>query len=106
VRATTATTRSLDSGDGGLTRRPVQSNRGIKGVKLYSIRVKGHLGAMSLAAFPEMVSQERGADCVLTGVLPDHSALFGIVTQIEALGLELVEIRLLVPNPEQSERKG
>ncbi|HXN09020.1 MAG TPA: hypothetical protein VN860_05100 [Candidatus Acidoferrales bacterium] len=79
---------------------------GIKGVKLYSIRVKGELGAMSLAAFPEMVSQQRGGDCVLTGVLPDHSALFGILTQIEALGLELIEIRLLVPNPEQTERKG
>jgi hypothetical protein len=31
------------------------------GKKLYSIRVKGHLGATSLAAFPEMVSQHRGA---------------------------------------------
>jgi nicotinamidase-related amidase len=75
------------------------------GQKLYSIRVKGHLGATSLAAFPEMVSQHRGADCVLTGLLPDHSALFGILAEIEALGLELVEIRRLVPNPEQAERK-
>jgi hypothetical protein len=73
--------------------------------KLYSIRVKGHLGATSLAAFPEMVSQQRGADCVLTGVLPDHSALFGILAQIEALGLELIEIRRLVPDPEPAERK-
>jgi hypothetical protein len=76
------------------------------GPKLYSIRVKGHLGATSLAGFPEMVSQERGADCVLTGVLPDHSALFGILAQIEALGLELIEIRRLVPNPEPTEQKG
>ena len=71
--------------------------------KLYSIRVKGHLGATSLAAFPEMVSQQRGADCVLTGLLPDCSALFGILTQIEALGLELIEIRRLLPNPESAE---
>ena len=69
------------------------------GPKLYSIRVKGHLGAASLAAFPEMVSQQRGADCYLTGLLPDSSALFGIVAQIEALGLELIEIRRLVPDP-------
>jgi hypothetical protein len=71
--------------------------------KLYSIRVKGHLGATCLAAFPEMVSHQRGADCVLTGLLPDRSALFGILTQIEALGLELIEIRRLLPNPESAE---
>jgi hypothetical protein len=74
--------------------------------KLYSIRVKGHLGATSLAAFPEMVSRRCGGDCVLTGVLADRSALFGILAQIEALGLELIEIRRLVPNPEQADRKG
>jgi hypothetical protein len=74
--------------------------------KLFLIHVKGHLGATSLAAFPEMISQQRGADCFLTGVLPDRSALFGILAQIEALGLELIEIRRLVPSPEPSERKG
>ena len=76
------------------------------GPKLYLIHVKGHLGATSLAAFPEMVSQQRGADCVLTGLLRDRSALFGILAQIEALGLELIEIRRLVPSPEPSDRKG
>jgi hypothetical protein len=77
-----------------------------RGPKLYLIHVKGHLGATSLAAFPEMVSQQRGADCFLTGLLPDHSALFGILAQIEALGLELIEIRRLVPGPGPSKRKG
>jgi hypothetical protein len=38
--------------------------------------------------------------------LADRSALFGILAQIEALGLELIEIRRLVPNPEQADRKG
>jgi hypothetical protein len=70
------------------------------GSKLYSIRIAGHLGPTSLAAFPEMDVEHRGNDCVLTGVLPDCSALFGIVAQIEALGLELIEIRRLVPDPE------
>jgi hypothetical protein len=75
------------------------------GLKLYSIRIRGHLGATSLAAFPEMVVQQRGKDCLLTGVLPDCSALFGVVAQIEALGLELVEIRRLVPDPESPDCK-
>jgi hypothetical protein len=83
-------------------------NRAVRGQgpKLYLIRVKGHLGVTSLAAFPEMVSQQQGTDCVLTGLLPDPSALFGILAQIEALGLELIEIRRLVPNPEPAEKKG
>ena len=76
---------------------------GSHGPKLYSIRVKGHLGPTSLAAFPEMVSQQQGTDCVLTGVLSDRSALFGVLTQIETLGLELIEIRRLVPNPDSAE---
>lgn len=85
--------------------QPLTENDAVRshGPKLYSIRVKGHLGATALAAFPEMVSQQRGADCVLTGLLLDRSALFGILTQIEALGLELIEIRPLVPNPESAE---
>jgi DNA-binding CsgD family transcriptional regulator len=75
--------------------------------KLYSIRVSGHLGAMSLAAFPEMVSQQRGCDCVLTGLLGDRSALFGVLAQIEALGLDLIEVRRLVPRlPESADKKG
>jgi hypothetical protein len=67
------------------------------GSKLYAIRIGGHLGPTSLAAFPEMVVQQRCDDCILTGELPDRSALFGLVAQIEALGLELVEIRRITP---------
>jgi monoterpene epsilon-lactone hydrolase len=73
------------------------------GTKLYSIRIVGHLGPTSLTAFPEMAVQQRDNDCILTGVLPDRSALFGIVAQIEALGLELVEIRRLELDPEAPE---
>jgi hypothetical protein len=65
------------------------------GSKLYAIRIGGHLGPTSLAAFPDMAVEQRGNDCVLTGALPDCSALFGVVAQIEALGLELIEIRRL-----------
>ena len=85
--------------------RPPGENGMVRGhhPKLYVIHVKGHLGATSLGAFPEMVSQQRGSDCFLTGLLPDRSALFGILAQIEALGLELVEIRRLVPSPEPGE---
>jgi hypothetical protein len=60
---------------------------------LYMIRIKGRLGVTALSAFPSMVSEVKGGETVLTGLLEDRSALFGVVAQIEALGLELVELR-------------
>jgi len=47
------------------------------------------------SAFPEMVMELRGTDCLLTGVLRDRAALFGILAEIESLSLELVGIRRL-----------
>jgi hypothetical protein len=40
-----------------------------------------------------MVSELKGSETVLTGLLEDRSALFGVVAQIKALGLELLELR-------------
>jgi hypothetical protein len=62
------------------------------GSALYCIRINGHLGATVLQAFPAMVCEQRGAVSVLTGPL-DQSALYGVLAQIEALGLELLEVR-------------
>ena len=62
----------------------------------YTIRIRGHLGAMVLSAFPALVPQHHGGDTVLTGLL-DRSALYGVLAEVEALGLELVEIRQLMP---------
>jgi hypothetical protein len=60
---------------------------------LYTIRINGRLGATALFAFPSMVSELQGNETVLTGVLEDPAAVFGVVGQIEALGLELLELR-------------
>jgi hypothetical protein len=60
---------------------------------LYAIRIKGRLGATALSAFPSMVSELKGSETLLTGVLEDPSAVFGVLAQIEALGLELLELR-------------
>jgi hypothetical protein len=62
---------------------------------LYTIRIGGRLGATALSAFPSMVPEVKGSETVLTGLLEDRSALFGVVAQIEALGLELLELRTL-----------
>jgi hypothetical protein len=70
---------------------------------LYTIRIRGRLGATALSAFPSMVSELKGSETVLTGLLADRSALFGVVTQIEALGLELLELRQIRTRPPSRE---
>jgi hypothetical protein len=50
-----------------------------------------------------MVSQLKGSETVLTGLLEDRSALFGVLAQIEALGLELVELRQIRARPRSPE---
>ena len=70
---------------------------------LYTIRIKGRLGPTALSAFPTMVSELKGGETVLTGLLEDRSAVFGVLGQIEALGLELVELRHICPRPKSPE---
>ncbi len=61
---------------------------------LYTIRINGHLGATVLSAFPAMAPRRHGAHTVLTGLL-DRSALYGVLAEIDALGLDLLEVRQL-----------
>ena len=65
---------------------------------LYVIRIHGHLGDTVLSAFPAMTSRRDGAHTVLTGLL-DQSALYGVLAQVEALGLDLLEVRQLTCDP-------
>ena len=58
----------------------------------YEIRVRGRLGDMLLVAFPDLRAQADGTETVLTGPLVDQAALYGVLAQLEALGLELLEL--------------
>jgi hypothetical protein len=60
----------------------------------YLIWINGHLGATALSAFPALAPSHHGACTVLTGLL-DRSALYGVLAEIEALGLDLLELRKL-----------
>ena len=61
----------------------------------YEIRVRGHLGAAMLRAFPALAARTRGDDTVLRGCLQDQAAVYGVIARLEALGLELLELRRL-----------
>ncbi len=61
----------------------------------YMIRINGHLGATLLSALPAMAWQRQGRETILTGVL-DRPGLYGVLAEIEALGLDLLEVRQLI----------
>jgi len=71
----------------------------------YMIRINGHLGATLLSAFPALAPRHDGAHTVLTGML-DCSALYGVLAEIEALGLDLLEIQKLTPDRKSPEPGG
>ena len=110
-----ATTRRCPLTQEGVTRagpdnhatagRPVHRGRGetVTGTHAdrpshrYRIRVRGRLGETICSAFPALQAQASDGDTVLTGPLPDRAALYGVLAQLESLGLELLEVRRLPP---------
>ena len=73
----------------------------------YVIRINGHLGATMLSAFAALAPHYHDAHTVLTGLL-DRSALYGVLAEIEALGLDLLEIQKLTPDrksPQPGDRR-
>jgi hypothetical protein len=61
----------------------------------YEIRVHGPIGPTMMQAFPTLDASRSGQDTLLVGWVPDQCALYGVIHQLEALGLQLLEIRLL-----------
>jgi hypothetical protein len=57
-----------------------------------------------VSAFPALASRRHGAHTVLTGRL-DRSALYGVLAEIEALGLDLLEVRQLTPDAVSTEKE-
>ena len=55
----------------------------------YTIRIDGHLGVTALSAFPFLAAEQQAGQTVLVGYL-DSSALYGVLAQMEMLGLDLV----------------
>ena len=59
----------------------------------YEIRVRGALGKTLLGAFPGMCARVHEQETLLCGPVADQAALYGVLAEIEALGLELLELR-------------
>jgi hypothetical protein len=64
----------------------------------FQVRLRGHLGAAALRAFPDLNAATQEGDTLLRGVR-DQAALHGVLARVEELGLELVEVRHADDNP-------
>jgi hypothetical protein len=64
-------------------------------LKGYEIHVRGQVPSDVLEELDHLTVVEKPAVTVLTGVLPDQSALFGVLARLQDLGLELIELRRL-----------
>lgn len=85
----------------------------------YEIHIKGRVGVQLLAVFEGMEATEqstetvtiepsvetalpeRSVETVLRGSVPDQAALHGLLDRIQALGLELIEVRRLSDPPKR-----
>ncbi len=63
----------------------------------YEIRIGGIVGPAARQAFADLVIEVEASTTVLAGEL-DQAALHGLIERIEALGLELIEVRRLKPS--------
>ena len=86
--------RSLESGDiltATVPNVPFTSLQTAGGAGVATHRLEVTLDG-SVVAFPDLSAQADGTETVLTGPLVDQAALYGVLAQLEALGLELLEL--------------
>jgi hypothetical protein len=61
----------------------------------YEIHVKGRMSEPLLSAFEGMDATVQSVETVLRGPVLDQAALHGLLDRVQALGLELIEVRRL-----------
>jgi hypothetical protein len=61
----------------------------------YEIRIRGRVTEPLLSSFENMSSQLEPVETVLHGPVRDQAELHGLIDRIQALGLELIEVRRL-----------
>jgi hypothetical protein len=64
-------------------------------VDQYEIRVRGRVTPALLARFEGLRATVEPVETVLHGPVEDQAALHGVIHLVNALGLELVEVRRL-----------
>jgi hypothetical protein len=77
------------------THHPAASDAGAVASCGYEIRVKGRLSQTVTGVFEDFTASVKPAETTLRGHVRDQSELHGLLEQIQALGLELIEVKRL-----------
>jgi hypothetical protein len=64
----------------------------------YEVTVRGRLSDAALAAFADLTAIPSKTGTLLCGGIVDQAALYGVLERIEALGLELLDVRRTAAN--------
>src|SRR4026208_1692331 len=68
--------------------------------RVYQIRIEGHLGRQWTDWFGGLtISLEVNGDTLLTGPVFDQAALHGLLKKVRDLGIPLVSVNRVEPNP-------
>lgn len=66
---------------------------------VYQIKVKGHLGCQGQEWFEGLaITLENNGDTVLTGLVVDQAALFGLLRKVRDLGIPLLSVNPIEPD--------
>jgi hypothetical protein len=71
----------------------------------YEIHIRGRVGEELAVAFEPLAAEVHPVETVLHGEIADQAALHGVLDRVQALGLELIEVRRL-PESVPSDARG
>lgn len=72
----------------------------MRGMTTYRIVIDGELSDRFVATFGEMRLARRAGETWLTGEIADQAQLQGLITRVADLGLSLLSVAPVVPDPE------
>ncbi len=64
--------------------------------EIYELAFRGEPGPVTRAAFPEFELRCEKGMTVFQGEFVDQAGLYGVIERVNSLGLELVDVRLIV----------
>jgi hypothetical protein len=68
--------------------------------RLYAIRIKGQLHEQWATWFAGMIlTFEASGETLLTGPVVDQAALYGLLRKVRDLGMPLISVMTIEPNP-------
>ena len=69
---------------------------------VYQIRIRGHLSQQWMAWFAGLtITLEEDGNTLLTGPIVDQAALHGLFKKVRDLGIPLLSINSIEPNPQE-----